>query len=49
MPVVLRYFNIRMLIEQKEREKSQAKEAESEKPSMSPKGVPQRPMIKKPF
>lgn len=49
MPVVLRYFNIRMLIEQKEREKSQAKETESERPAMNPKATPQRPMIKKPF
>ena len=48
MPVFLRYFNIKMLIEQKEKENKQTHAAEQERPSLSPKVVP-KPNVKKPF
>lgn len=40
MPVFLRYFNIKMLIEQKEKENKKNQDVEQNSPSLAPKVVP---------
>lgn len=40
MPVFLRYFNIKMLIEQKEKENRKTQDTEQTTPSLAPKVVP---------
>lgn len=40
MPVFLRYFNIKMLIEQKEKENKKSQDVEQNSPSLAPKVVP---------
>jgi hypothetical protein len=40
MPVFLRYFNIKMLIEQKEKENKKTNDSDQHTPSLTPKVVP---------
>ena len=47
MPVFLRYFNIKMLIEQREKENKKSQDTEQAKPSMAPKVVP-KPNVRRP-
>ena len=48
MPIFLRYFYLRMLIEQREKENEEAKSGEHVPSGTSPK-TPSRPFVKKPF
>jgi hypothetical protein len=47
MPVFLRYFNIKMLIEQKEKESKQANDKGDEGLSLVPKVIPKQIVSKK--
>jgi len=48
MPIFLRYFYLRMLIEQRENENKEAKSGEHVPSGNVPK-TPSRPFVKKPF
>jgi hypothetical protein len=47
MPVFLRYFNIKMLIEQKEKENKKTHDVEKDRSSLAPKVVP-KPNVRRP-